>query len=202
MKQSPTALALDPKRAALLVIDIQDRLAAAMPQPVLAQVVRDTELLLEAARRFALPVVVSQQYPKGLGATLPAIEHALVGLPSLHRFDKLEFSACAAGGFAEVAPAVTGRDQWIVVGMEAHVCVYQSVRQLLERGATVHVPEDAVISRSPDDQRVGLRLMERAGALLTSTEVVVFDLLGKAGGEDFKALSRLVRDRLSPPAAR
>src|SRR5690242_11534336 len=106
-------------RTALLVVDIQERLAAVMPEEAMTQTVRNTALLIAAARRLGLPIVVSQQYPKGLGPTLPAIEQALAGADKLHRFDKLEFSA------APGAPNL-GRDQWIVCGMEAHVCVFQT----------------------------------------------------------------------------
>src|SRR5678815_5576824 len=91
-------------RAALLVVDIQERLAAAMPEAILAQVVRNTAVLVESARRLGLPVVVSQQYPKGLGTTVPALEDAIRDLPQLHRFDKLEFSAADCDAFAALAP--------------------------------------------------------------------------------------------------
>ena len=179
-------------RTALLVVDIQERLAAAMPEPILAQVVRNTAVLIEAARRFGLPVVVSQQYPKGLGTTVPALEDAVRDLPNLHRFDKLDFSAADCDAFTALAPTLK-RDQWIVTGMEAHVCVYQSARGLVARGYEVHVVGDAIASRTKASWRVGLGLIERAGAIVTSTEVCVFDLLGKAGTDDFKALSRLIK---------
>jgi nicotinamidase-related amidase len=160
----------------------------------MAALARNVATLCEAAVRFALPVVVSQQYPRGLGATIGPIEEALVALPpaQLHRFDKLDFSAAAAPEFAPIARAV-GRDQWLVAGMEAHVCVYQTVRQLREGGAAVQVVTDAVLSRTEGNRRVGLGLIERTGAVPTSTEVVVFDLLQRAGTDDFKALSKLIR---------
>jgi nicotinamidase-related amidase len=187
-------LAVQAQRAALLIIDVQERLAAAMPPEAMAAVTRNLLILCEAARRFALPVVVSQQYPRGLGHTIAPLEEALAGLPAgtLHRFDKVEFSACAAPAAAGLWERL-GRDQWIVAGMEAHVCVYQTVRQLREGGAAVHVVRDAVLSRTPENLAVGLGLAERASAIITSTEVVVFDLLQKAGGDDFKALAKLIR---------
>jgi nicotinamidase-related amidase len=190
-----TEMALDRSRAALLVIDVQDRLAAAMPADPMAALVRNTCILLEAARRFVLPVVVSQQYPKGLGQTVLPVADALVALApgQLHRFDKVEFSACAAPAFADLAPHLTGRDQWIVTGMEAHVCVYQTVRHLRQETDAVHVVRDAVLSRAPENLAVGLSLIERTDSIVTSTETVVFDLLGAAGTDDFKALSKLIR---------
>lgn len=184
--------ALSHSRAALLVVDIQERLSAAMPAEVLEGVVKNTRILIEAARRLRLPIVVSQQYPKGLGPTLPAIEDALAGAGDLHRFDKTEFSASAAPEFAALAPKL-GRDQWIVCGMETHVCVYQTARGLVARGHDVHVVIDAACSRTEANWKVGRRLIERTGAVPTSTEAVVFDLLERAGSEDFKALSKLIK---------
>jgi nicotinamidase-related amidase len=187
-------LALSRSRAALLVVDIQERLIPVMPEEVVGRVIRNTSILIEAAARLGLPIVVSQQYPKGLGGTVPAIEAALAAAAgaAIHRFDKLEFSAAAAPGFAALAPKL-GRDQWIVTGMETHVCVYQTVRDLALRGGAVHVVADAVCSRAKASWRIGLGLAERAGAIPTTTEVTVFDLLGRAGGDDFKALSKLIK---------
>jgi len=187
-------LAVDPSRAALLIIDVQERLAAAMPPEGMAALTRNLLVLCEAARRFGLPVVASQQYPRGLGATVAPVEEALAALPpeQVHRFDKVEFSACAAPAAAALWSRLA-RDTWITTGMEAHVCVYQTVRQLRDEGASVHVVRDAVLSRTADNLATGLGLIERTGAVVTSTEVVVFDLLQKAGTDDFKALSKLIR---------
>lgn len=183
---------LSRSRAALLVVDIQDRLAAAMPEDVLAQTVRNTAVLIETARRMWLPIVVSQQYPKGLGPTVPAIEEALRDAPTVHRFDKLTFAAPDTAEFSALVPKL-GRDQWIVAGMEAHVCVYQSARGLVSRGYQVHVAADAICSRSPANWDVARELIARTGALVSSTEVCVFDLLGTAADVEFKALSRLIK---------
>lgn len=184
--------ALSRTRAALLVVDIQDRLSAAMPQEILATVVRNTAVLIESASKLGLPIVVSQQYPKGLGSTVPAIEDALRAAENVHRFDKAIFSAAACDELAALAPKLA-RDQWIVTGMEAHVCVYQTARDLVGRGFATHVVADAVCSRTKANYKIGRKLCDRAGAVITSTEVVVFDLLGRAGTEEFKALSRLIK---------
>ena len=177
---------LSRNRAALLVVDFQERLAAAMSSELMSRVVRNTTILIHAARTLGLPIVVSQQYPKGLGPTIAPIEEALAGADKLHRFDKLEFSA------ADGAPKL-GRDQWIVSGMEAHVCVYQTARGLVARGETVHVCADAICSRTKANWQIGCGLIERAGAIVTSTEVCVFDLLERAGSDEFKALSKLIK---------
>lgn len=189
-------LSLSRHRAALLVVDIQERLVPAMPAEIAARVVKHTSILIDAAAALGLPIVASQQYPRGLGATLPAIEDALAAAgragADVRRFDKLEFSAAAAPEFSALAPKL-GRDQWIVTGMEAHVCVYQSARDLVARGMAVHVVADAVCSRTKTNWRTGLGLAERAGAIATSTEVCVFDLLGRAGTDEFRALSKAIK---------
>lgn len=186
-------VSLSRERAALFVVDIQERLVPAMPEAVAAAVIKNTQTLIETAARFGIPVVVSQQYPKGLGATVGAVESTLSGSRATqHRFDKTEFSGASTPEFATLGPALK-RDQWIVAGMETHVCVYQTVRDLVSRGYRVHVPVDAVSSRSKSNWRAGLALIDRVGAIPTSTEVCVFDLLGRAGTDDFKALSKLIK---------
>jgi nicotinamidase-related amidase len=186
---------LSRRRAALIVVDIQDRLLPAMPEAALADVMRNAQILIAAAAQLGLPIVVSQQYPKGLGATARLIEDALAGAPAVHRFDKLEFSAAAAPAFAPLAAPGSGlgRDQWIVCGMESHVCVYQTARDLVARSWDVHVCADAVYSQTAANRELGLSLMARAGAILTSTEASVFDLLGRAGSDEFRALSRVIK---------
>lgn len=179
-------------RAALLVVDIQERLVPAMPEQALAQVIKNSAILIQAARTLGLPIVVSQQYPKGLGPTIAPIEDALAGAENVHRFDKLEFSAEGAPGFAALAPKL-GRDQWIVCGMETHVCVYQTLRGLVTRGYQAHVAADAVSSRTKANWTIGLGLAERAGAIVTSTEVCVFDLLERAGSPEFKLLAKAIK---------
>jgi nicotinamidase-related amidase len=183
---------LSRSRAALLVVDIQDRLLPVMPADTAAGVLRNTDILIAAADRLGLPIVVSQQYPRGLGPTTKPVEDALAKAKLVHRLDKLEFSAAAAPAFAALAPAL-GRDQWILCGMETHVCVYQTARDLVARGWAAHVCADAVCSRTRMNWELGLRIMERAGAIITSTEVCVFDLLGCAGSDEFRALSKVVK---------
>jgi nicotinamidase-related amidase len=198
MNERPASeLRLDPARAALLVVDVQARLFPAMAggdAEGQARLLRNLLILVEAARQLALPVVWSEQYPQGLGHTVPELAAALTA-PGLaaHFLEKLEFSVAAAPAFAPIADTLAARSQWIVCGMEAHVCVYQTVRDLRAAGAEVHVPADAVESRTRQNHGVGLGLAERAGAVVTSTEVVVFDLLHRAGSDAFRALSKRVR---------
>jgi len=183
---------LSRSRAALLVVDIQERLLPAMPGDDAARMLRNTALLIQAADQLGLPIVVSQQYPRGLGPTVAAVETALAPAKQVHRFDKLEFSTAAAPPFGPLAASL-GRDQWIVCGMETHVCVYQTVRDLIARGWATHVCADTVCSRTPLNWELGLRLMQQAGAIVTSAEACVFDLLGRAGSDEFRALSKALK---------
>ncbi len=183
------------ERCVLLMIDIQEKLAPAMPEAVLHKTVRNAKILLEAARRMEIPVVVSEQYPKGLGETLPQLRDSLKEIDQLSRLEKLSFSVCGADAFGDIQTRYSdaGRNQWIVLGMETHICVYQTARSLRASGAAVHVPVDAVASRSKQNYQVGLGLIERAGGYLSSTETIVMDVLGCASGDDFKAISKLIR---------
>jgi nicotinamidase-related amidase len=183
-----SALVLERENALLLVVDVQDRLVTAMPDAPRAEMERNTTVLLKAARRLGLPVVASEQYPKGLGRTIPQLRELLPDAP----LEKLEFSC---GNSKEVARTILEkrRRQVIVAGMEAHVCVFQTVRDLVRGGFSVFVPQDAVISRTEANRSVGLRLCEKAGATLTSTEAVLFDLLGVAGTPEFKELAPLIK---------
>ncbi len=190
-----SSLALNREQCVLLIIDIQERLAAVMSKKVMASTLRNVEVLLEAARRMGIPVVLSEQYPKGLGATVAELRPGLDAIDELSRLEKVDFSVCDAEGFEEVATRLEGqgRNQWLLAGMETHICVYQTTRALIERGASVHLSRDAVVSRATHNYQTGLQLAERCGAVLSSTETIVMDLLGRAGGDDFKAISKLIR---------
>jgi nicotinamidase-related amidase len=166
-------------RAALLVIDVQE---AFRRYPTFADVAAACAKLVEAARILGLPTLVSEQYPKGLGHTAPE-----VGLHDEPRLEKTVFSAARAEGFS-----LAERDQVLVCGIEAHVCVSQTVHDLLDAGLEVHVPADAVGSRHELDYATGLRRMERAGAVLSTVEAAVFELLERAGTPEFKSVQKLI----------
>lgn len=182
---------LVPASTALLVVDIQEKLAAAMPEAMLAELVKNAGILLEAARTLGVTVLASEQYPKGLGATVPALASKLDQM-GVARLPKLTFDACSDLALAR-ALADSGARNVVVIGMEAHVCVFQTARELAKRGYAAHVVADAVASRREHNRSVGLGLCERAGAYVTVTETVVFDLLERAGTDAFKTLSKLVR---------
>ena len=177
---------------ALVIIDVQQRLAPAMAPAAFETVTRNILTLCAAAAQLRLPVCVSEQYPKGLGRTIPVLVEAVVRLqPSPLFLEKTAFSVADEPLFQRFLGG--GRKQLVLVGMETHICVYQSARDLAARGYQVHVPRDAVISRTEENRAAGLDLIARAGGIPTTTETVVFDLLERAGTETFKTLSRLVK---------
>jgi nicotinamidase-related amidase len=170
---------LDRNRAALIVVDVQEGFR---PYTSFAGVADACGKLLQAARILDVPRVVSEQYPKGLGHTA-----AEVGLEGERPIEKSVFSAARAEGFD-----LAGRDQAIVCGIEAHVCVSQTVLDLLERGIEVQIPADAVGSRHGIDYERGLERLERAGAVVTTVEAALFELLERAGTPAFKAVQKLI----------
>lgn len=177
-----TAQALERHRAALVVIDVQEAFRKGVAG--FDEVVRNCSILVQAARILGLPVVVTEQYPAGLGATVDELAGHLEGID---RLPKTVFSAARAEGFG-----LAGRDQAVVCGIEAHVCVGQTVRDLVGQGVAVHVAGDAVSSRTAENRAVGLDRMQRDGAVLSSTETAVFELLGEAGTHEFKTIQKLV----------
>jgi nicotinamidase-related amidase len=170
---------LERDRAALVVIDVQESFR---PYAAFADVASACSKLVQAARILEVPALVSEQYPKGLGHTAPEL-----GLAGERLIEKTVFSAARADGFD-----LAGREQAIVCGIETHVCVSQTVHDLLARGVEVHVPADAVGSRHEIDYERGLERMERAGAVVSTVEAALFELLERAGTPEFKAVQKLI----------
>ena len=179
---------LDPSRAAVVVVDAQVRLAAAMPPETVERAVKYMRALLACARELGLPVLASEQYPRGLGPTLPEIRELLPAAP----FQKLHFS-CAGDAAFSAALTATGRRQIVMAGMETHVCVYLTVRDLVAAGHEVHVCADAVSSRTEEHRRTGLELCRAAGAIVTTAETSIFDLLGVAKTPAFDRVAPYVK---------
>ena len=177
---------LDRADAALLVVDIQERLCRVMPAARLERLVNRTLALIEGARVLNLPVVVTEQYPKGIGHTIEPLRQKLANAP---RFEKMRFSSVSA----DVLGALKDRKRILIAGMEAHVCVFQTTRDLLERGYQPFLCRDAIISRTDEDREAGLALARDMGATVTSTECALFDLLVEAGTPEFKAISAAVK---------
>ena len=179
---------LDRKRAVVVIIDVQERLVPAIEPTALARVLKYAKALVGAAKQMGIPVIGTEQYPKGLGPMVKEIAEVLPA-PSL---PKVTFSCGADPGFSK-ALAETGRRQVIVAGMETHVCVFQTVRDLCASGYEVHLCADAVASRTEVHRQGGIELCREVGAIVTTAETAIFDLLHQAGTPEFKAVSPLVK---------
>jgi nicotinamidase-related amidase len=175
-------------QAGVVVVDIQDRL---LPQIFEKErLVQKTVLLLKGAAILSLPIFATEQYRKGLGVTAPEIAAAIKDFSPL---EKVTFSSCGAAGFVEALKA-KGTADVLLCGMEAHICVLQTCLDLLEQKQfRVFVVADAVSSRSEENTRLALERMRTAGAEIVSTEMVLFELLGRAATDEFKQILALVR---------
>lgn len=171
---------------ALMVIDIQDALARVMHEK--DRFVDNARRLIQGANALALPVVVTEQYPKGLGHTIPEIAELIESEP----VEKTAFSCCGEEAFVAAVEAL-GRKQILLCGIETHVCVYQTARDLVERGYEVEVVADAISSRTIGNKLVGLDRIKESGAKLTTVEMALFELLKAAGGDAFKQIVKIVK---------
>ena len=175
---------LDRERAALVVVDVQEAFRKAVPD--FGEVAAAAGTLAEGAASLGVPVIVTEQYPQGLGRTVPEVaEHLPEGTEPL---EKVRFSAAEADGFD-----LDDRGQAIVCGVEAHVCVNQTVLDLLDRGIEVHLATDAVGSRTEENRSLGIHKAEQAGAVLTSVETALFELLRGSDAPEFKQVQGLVK---------
>ena len=166
--------------AVLVVIDVQEAFRTAVDR--FEETAQAVGRLVQGAHILGVPIVVSEQYPKGLGATVPE-----VGLEDERPLPKTVFAATRAEGFD-----LGGRTQALVCGIEAHVCVHQTVQDLLAHGVEVHVCADAVSSRTPENRAIGLERAREAGALVTSVETALLELCGEAGTPEFKAVQQVI----------
>ena len=173
--------------AALVIVDMQSTLLAAMTDPdkLLAQ----TKKLILGARALELPILCLEQNPARLGPTAPEIAQTLEGFAPI---PKMSFGACGCGEFVE-ALSSTGRRRILLAGIETHVCVHQTAAGLLAMGLEVQVVADAVSSRTPENRDIGLQRMRDDGVRITSVEMALFELLRVAEGERFKAVLKIVK---------
>lgn len=168
--------------SALVVIDMQQRLVPAMMAP--ARTLKNAALLVEAAREMDVPVLLTEQYPAGLGRTMPEIAAVASGCPV---FEKTHFSCMEDETFAETLTALDRR-QIVLAGMEAHICVVQTAASLLEASYDVFVVSDATAARTVESEDACLQRLSAAGVGIVTTEMVVFEWLGKAGTPSFKKM--------------
>ena len=167
------------------MVDVQEAFRKAIPD--FERIAKATATLVEGAEAIGIPIVITEQYPKGLGETVPEVAEYLPD--GVQPLEKVVFAASEAEGFD-----LEGRDQALVCGIETHVCVNQTALDLLASGVEVQIAEDAVGSRTDENKRVGLHKMEQAGATLTSVETALFELIGRAGTDEFKQIQKLILD--------
>ncbi len=172
----------------LLIVDVQEKLMPLIPGA--DAIIRNIAFLVDGARLLGMTVQATEQYPKGLGSTVPEIAKRVPERP-----EKTAFSCCAIPSVAETFHRAA-RPKIVVAGIEAHVCVLGTVLDLLALGFRAYVAVDAVGSRYRIDQETALRRMEQAGAILTTCETAVFEWVGAAGSPQFKEISRLVQERM------
>jgi isochorismate hydrolase len=180
---------IEREKAVLIIVDVQDVLMRKMNQEVGEKVIRNIRILLAFAKEMAIPILITEQYPKGLGKTIPEIK---MELESILPIEKVSFSCCGVETFNHQLSQF-GRKQVILTGIETHVCVLQTAEDLIQKGYEVYVVADAICSRRKLDWEIGLRWMEKKGAMISTTEIIAFRLLKEAGTEEFRGLSKLLK---------
>lgn len=174
----------------LVIVDMQTTLSSVMPENEAQAMLDNTLSLLEAAKKLSIPVLLTEQYPQGLGHTDVQIKDALPD--SAHVFDKTAFSCCGASGFMPTLEKM-GRKQVILVGQEAHVCVLQTALELTAHAYQVHIVEDALCSRRTEHKFFALQRMQTQNIVISNYESVLFEWLRDANHPDFRAISSLLR---------
>ena len=176
----------------LVVIDIQERLIPAMKKGPL--VVWNTRRLIDGTKLFDVPVIVTEQYPQGLGPTVPEL---IAVLPeSVPIFEKKTYSACLVSEFVDALRNGENVRKVLLTGIESHVCVLQTALDLLALGYEVHLVADAISSRFVSDYDIALRRLESSGVMLTTTESVLFQWCRTAAAPQFKELSCIIREEM------
>ncbi|NIQ94849.1 MAG: hydrolase [Desulfuromonadales bacterium] len=181
---------IDPKEAALIVVDVQERLVPSMDQEVYRQVRGNIDLLAKGCAELEVPVVATEQYPRGLGHTVPELAAACAESV----IEKTSFGCCGESSFVEKLEEI-GCRQVVVTGMEAHVCVYQTVLGLIGAGYRVHLVRDAICSRGRIDFETAVENARAAGAVITTAETVLFQMVRDASSPAFKAISTLIKNK-------
>lgn len=179
---------LELTRSALAIIDMQEAFRDSIAN--FTQTAERIAVMVEGAKLLSLPILVTEQYPKGLGHTAPEIKSALP--EALHIIEKTSFSSCGAEPFrAELALLETRHV--LVCGIEAHICVNQTVHDLLADGFQVHLLTDCVSSRNLSDRKAATRKMQMSGAIFSTVEMALFELMRDAKHEQFRAIQRLIK---------
>jgi nicotinamidase-related amidase len=175
---------LESDQCALLVVDIQERLLPPIFQK--EQLVRNSQLLIRAAGVLKIPAIISTQYAKGLGKTVPEVASLL---PETEAIDKDRFSCFGSEAFCTLLKRLPGhRNTLLLCGMESHICVMQTALAALREGYLVHVASDAVSSRTEWNWKIGLERMRAAGAVISSTEMMIYELMRSSSSPAFKEM--------------
>jgi isochorismate hydrolase len=182
-------LQIEREEVVLVVVDAQEVLMKQMNQEIRKNVIRNIKTLLAFTKEMSIPILITEQYPKGLGKTVSEIRMEL-GL--IRPIEKLSFSCCGVKMFNDKLNQ-SPRKQVILTGIETHVCVLQTADDLIQKGYGVHAVADAICSRRKLDWEIGLRWMEKRGAMISTTEIIAFQLLKEAGTEEFRGLSKLLK---------
>ncbi|GLI54021.1 isochorismatase family protein [Thermodesulfovibrio yellowstonii] len=179
---------IKPENSLLIIIDVQEKLAKAMKEEIVEKTLKNITTLIELCKLYHIPIVFTEQYPKGLGKTLDRIKTLI----NEEAIEKISFSSVGEKKFANKIREI-GKNKIILTGMETHVCVLQTALDLLERDYHVFVPYDAVCSRKKQDWQSGLELMKQAGAVISCTETLTFQILKKAGTTEFKKILEFIK---------
>lgn len=182
-----STLVANKEQSQLLIIDVQTKLVNVMPEAV-SSLIKNCSILLQAASLLEIPQLYTEQYPQGLGNTVPELSAYLSNKKSV---EKTAFSCCDAPKFK--SQLFSDRGHIVLAGMEAHICILQTALDLQAQGKTVFVVEDAVMSRNAENKANALQRLREAGIIVTNTESVVFEWLGSAESDAFKKVSQLVR---------
>jgi nicotinamidase-related amidase len=179
---------LPPQECALAVIDIQEKLLPFIWEK--ERMLRNSQLLIRMATAMDVPILVSTQYQKGLGPTVPEIASLL---PGVNVIDKLEFGCFGNREYCSAAGKLGDRKTLLLCGIETHICVLQTALGALNQGMNIHVAADAVSSRTELNWKLGLNRMQAAGAVISSTEMMVYELMGKSGTATFKEMLKWIK---------
>lgn len=179
---------LEPRQCALLVIDIQEKLLPPIHEK--ERLIRNSQLLIRLADMLSLPIIATTQYAKGLGPIVPEIASLL---PATTPLDKMEFGCFGNGEFCSNLSHLQGRNTLLLCGMETHICVLQTALGALNQGHLIHVAADAVSSRTELNWKLGLERMRDAGVVISSTEMMIYELLGKSGSPEFKQMLQYLK---------
>jgi nicotinamidase-related amidase len=182
-----TLAVFENKNVGLVIVDVQGKLMEVMRRQ--QYTVKNIIKLLRLSKLFEIPVILTEQYPKMLGITVPEIKE---NIPLYKPIKKIDFDCCAVEDFNTRLNSLDLKTI-ILSGVETHICVFQTCLHLLKRGYTVHVPQDATDSRTEENWQVGLELMNTAGAVITSTETLIFQCLKRAGTHEFKEMIKIIK---------